>query len=352
MLRRRTTTALCAVLAGLCLIAGCRYPHREFMASTNRGPERIAPHVEATATPRPIPTIPRLVPVSEDASAQRFLVLKQLRDRALITPEEYAERRAANLGALLPLTRPAPAAGLDRPSPPATAVEARLEAIAQAEATGALTPEAYAAERQAILDHLLPGPGFTAAKPARTPKTALEADAALARTNALHAAHLIDAGSRRREDRAIASAYQRSKALAHEQSRKQDAAMAQRPPRTARQPMVATGAPVSAVVVPARAYSTTAGSGKPAVHLGTFPTKAHAMRGWTHLHRTFADLLEPFSPTVIIVDRGAEKSPLWRLEVGPLSDRSAASKLCRKLDARRQFCRPLDERAGTAKQAG
>ncbi len=59
----------------------------------------------------------------------RFATLKALRDQGLITEDEYQQRRRSNVGALLPLTSPPPAAGLDRPVPSTEQISARIQSI-------------------------------------------------------------------------------------------------------------------------------------------------------------------------------------------------------------------------------
>ncbi|KAA5607126.1 hypothetical protein F1188_04285 [Roseospira marina] len=88
--------------------------------------------------------------------AQRFETMERLYDEGLITNTEYAERRAQNLGALLPLTQAPPAAGLNRAAPRPTAVVGRLQDLAETLETGAISPRQHAEEREAILDALLP----------------------------------------------------------------------------------------------------------------------------------------------------------------------------------------------------
>ena len=115
------------------------------------------------------PVAPTVAPVAVAASRieskpqstvlERFTTLARLRDAGLISPAEYAERRGANLGALMPLTGPAPSAALTRPAPPAEDVIGRLRTIGAFRAAGALSDAEFAAERIAILDALMPATG-------------------------------------------------------------------------------------------------------------------------------------------------------------------------------------------------
>jgi hypothetical protein len=125
----------------------------------------------------------------ETQMIERFATLARLRDAELISPEEYALRRNANLGALLPLTQPPPALDTDQPAPRAANIISRLEAIAQFYMSGALGADAYQVERANILGGLMPLP--TTADPA--PRTAASVDPELhqIRLERLLAAELI-----------------------------------------------------------------------------------------------------------------------------------------------------------------
>ena len=107
--------------------------------------------------------------------AGRFETLRILRDQGLITPDEYQARRKANVGALLPLSSPPPAAGLDRPGPNSTQMVGRLQAIGRALEMRAITISQHAAERSMILDALLPAAPVTVANPGRPPSGLMEA---------------------------------------------------------------------------------------------------------------------------------------------------------------------------------
>ncbi len=99
----------------------------------------------------------------------RFKTIANLRDQGLITPEEFSRRRQANIGALLPLTSPPPAAGLDRPVPNADQISARLRAIGRALEMRAITIGQHSAERSMILDALMQAAPVSVANPAPPP---------------------------------------------------------------------------------------------------------------------------------------------------------------------------------------
>ncbi|MGB0670613.1 MAG: tetratricopeptide repeat protein, partial [Rhodospirillales bacterium] len=105
----------------------------------------------------------------------RFGTLAALRDQGLITPQEYDVRRQANVGALLPLTAPPPAAGLDRPVPDTEQISNRLRAIGRALEMRAMTVSQHANERSMILDALMPSAPVMVANPPPPPQGLMEA---------------------------------------------------------------------------------------------------------------------------------------------------------------------------------
>ncbi|MCL2673519.1 MAG: hypothetical protein FWF01_03960, partial [Alphaproteobacteria bacterium] len=106
---------------------------------------------------------------SEDENnyTERFSILQELRREGLITDKEYTQRRNANIGALLPLSKPAPALGFNRPVPPSRDIIARLAALRQAQSIRAISAGEYMAERSVIIDALAP-----ASPSSRMPRTA------------------------------------------------------------------------------------------------------------------------------------------------------------------------------------
>ena len=157
-----------------------------------------------TAAPK-VSEAPMVVPLTDGdkAMAGRFETLRILRDQGLITPDEYQARRKANVGALLPLSSPPPAAGLDRPVPNSTQIVGRLQAIGRALEMRAITISQHAAERSMILDALLPAAPVTVANPGRPPSGLMEAADGVRRLEQLQAASLITSDEYARERAAI-----------------------------------------------------------------------------------------------------------------------------------------------------
>lgn len=108
--------------------------------------------------------------IAADPEAQRFLLLRQLVEAGLVTPQEAGTRRTANLGALLPYSAPPPAAGLGRP----VALRDIADRLSRLSVPAAdLPPSVRQAERDFLMDTLLPAEPATRTPPVRKDTTAL-----------------------------------------------------------------------------------------------------------------------------------------------------------------------------------
>jgi len=269
---------------------------------------RMAPAVASAPTEPDIRT-----PQAELNVEQRFEALNLLRDQGLITPDEFRARRQSNVGALLPLTAPSPAAGLDRSVPTPDQIAGRLRAIGRALEMRAMTIEQHASERSMILDALMPAAPINVANPGPSPKGLLEAADAVRRLERLREDGLISSDEYARERRAVETALQPPAAVLP----------------AAQQ---VAGAPVAGVTPAAVA-------GQAAIHLASFKTEQDANRAWTQIRRAHAQVLGDLKADVARVDLGA-KGIFFRLKAGPVASEAAATELCRQLKSRRQFCEP------------
>ena len=86
----------------------------------------------------------------------RFLVMKELAENDLVTKEEFLNARNTNIGGLLPLTHKAPAYGVQKSVPSPTLVIERINALKEAVESRAITPREFSAERDIIVEALLP----------------------------------------------------------------------------------------------------------------------------------------------------------------------------------------------------
>ncbi|MDP6775001.1 MAG: SPOR domain-containing protein, partial [Rhodospirillales bacterium] len=246
----------------------------------------------------------------------RFKTLIALRDQGLITQEEYRTRRQANIGALVPLISPPPAAGLDRPFPTTEQVAGRLRAIGRALEMRAMTISQHASERSMILDALVPSAPVVVANPGVPPRGLMEAADAVRRLERLRTDHLINSDEYTKERAAI------------------EGAMQPKPPP--RPKMVAAA---KAGGAPTKMEAKNAGP-QPAVHLASYRTKKAANRGWAQLRRAHRKLLGKLKSEITKVNLGPGKGVYYRLKVGPVDSAAAANNLCRKLKKRRQYCEP------------
>ncbi len=267
-----------------------------------------------------------MAPMMADADlniAYRFKTMISLRDQGLITQGEFDTRRQANIGALLPLTSPPPATGLDRPVPATEQISGRLRAIGRGLEMRAISVSQHSAERTMILDALMPSAPVSVANPGPPPQGLLEAADSVRRLEQLNADGLITSDEYAREREAIEMAMQPA-------------------PMKAPKPMAAApAAPVTPLSPAEMEASDSRPSGpRPAVHLASYRSRKAADRGWAQLRRAYKELLGGMKSEVTKVNLGPGKGIFYRLKAGPLQSEGAASSICSKLKRRRQYCEP------------
>lgn len=275
-----------------------------FPLATGGGPS--AGTVQATA----------MLQNSDANVASRFKTMKQLRGQGLITQREFNVRRQANIGALLPLSSPPPAAGLDRPVPSSERISERLRAIGRALEMRALSVDQHTSERSMILDALMPSAPKVVASPAGPPQGLMEAADSVRRLEQLRAIGLISSDEYTKERGYVESSMQP-------------------PPEKG---MVSGEVEMKKAEKPKEPRS--------AVHLASYRSKKAADRGWVQLRRVYKDALDGLGHEVTQVDLGPGKGIYYRLKAGPLGDKDAAASLCRKLKSRKQYCQPSMMKAG------
>ena len=133
----------------------------------------------------------------------RFLTFIRLRDEKYVTEEEWQTRRSVNLGGLLPYTLSPAGKGLDLPAPSGDVIVGRLNALRNALEIRAITPREHAAEREIILEALLPSNPFYRMVPAPVPQDILEGATALRRVETLQNLKLITPAEAKKEKAAI-----------------------------------------------------------------------------------------------------------------------------------------------------
>ena len=248
----------------------------------------------------------------------RFSTIKSLRDQGLVTQEEYAQRRGSNIGALLPLTSPPPAAGLDRPVPTTEQISARLRAIGRALEMRAISVSQHSAERGMILDAMMPSAPVMVADPAPQPRELMEGADSIRRLEMLRDAGYISEGEYARERRAIELSVQTA---------------AGGTPAGAAPKAVTPGAPKQmATKKPVKRSGP-----QPAVHLASYRSAKQAESGWLQIKRAHGKVLGALDHEVSKVRLGS-KGTYYRLKAGPLPSVIQAKSLCSQLKKRRQFC--------------
>ena len=151
----------------------------------------------------PAPAIDNLFSQEEQNIISRFLVMKELAEKDFISKEEFLSRRNANVGGLLPLTKQAPGTGIDRPVPSPELIVERINVLKEGVESRAITPREFSAEREVIIEALLPPNPRTRMKPKAPSKDILGAAKDLRKLEVLYDLNLITSGEKEAEKKAI-----------------------------------------------------------------------------------------------------------------------------------------------------
>ncbi|AUG52621.1 tetratricopeptide repeat protein [Thalassospira marina] len=271
------------------------------------------------------------VPASTSAGdaniAKRFGILRNLQTAGLITPEEYSARRAANLGALLPMTSPAPAAYLDREPPDGREIQDRLEQLNKSLQMGAITVQDHVNERTAILDGLLPAEPRERATPAPAPQGLMDAARKIARIEDLQKEKLITPTEFTKERNAIEASI----------IEPANASMVSQEGQPVRRVATGADAPSRAVNKVASAPAArSVKSGGAEIHLASYRNQTQAERGWLILGSRFANELAGLDHEIRRVSVPG-KGTFYRLLADGL-DPAKANQICSDLKRRGQYC--------------
>lgn len=133
----------------------------------------------------------------------RFLILKELAEKDLITKDEFLSRRMSNIGGLLPLTHSPAATGIDAPVPSPDLIIERIDVLKEAVESRAITPQEFSAERDTIIEALLPPNPRTRMKPTAPAKDILGAAKNLRKLEVLYDLNLITSAEKTAEHKAI-----------------------------------------------------------------------------------------------------------------------------------------------------
>ncbi len=133
----------------------------------------------------------------------RFLILKELAEKDLITKEEFLSRRMTNVGGLLPLTHKPGALGIDNPVPSPDMIIERINVLKEAVESRAITPREFAAERELIIEALLPPTPRQRMKNKAPAKDILTAAKDIRKLEVLYDLNLITSNEKDQEKKAI-----------------------------------------------------------------------------------------------------------------------------------------------------
>lgn len=92
----------------------------------------------------------------EKNTISRFIILKELAENDMITKEEFLRARQANIGGLLPLTHNPASTQVIKPVPSASIIMDRINALKSAAEDRAITAKEFSAERNLIIEAILP----------------------------------------------------------------------------------------------------------------------------------------------------------------------------------------------------
>ena len=165
--------------------------------------QKKKPVVEEPTTEEQIEAAEILFDDGEQNAIARFLTLKELAEKDLVTQEEFLTARSANIGALLPMTNPAPAYGIDRAVPSPDLIVERINVLKEATEAKAITPREFSAERDLIIETLLPPHPRQRSKRKLPSKDIMTAAKNLRKLEVLYDLNLITTKEKEKEKAAI-----------------------------------------------------------------------------------------------------------------------------------------------------
>ncbi len=148
----------------------------------------------------------QLFTTEEKNAISRFLVYKELAEKGLITKEEFLLARNTNIGALLPLTNSAPSSTVILPVPSAEVVIDRINVLKESVENREITPREFSAERNLIIQALLPTSPREKLKNKAPNKDILNAAKDIRKLEVLYNLNLITTREKQAEQKAIEKA--------------------------------------------------------------------------------------------------------------------------------------------------
>lgn len=139
----------------------------------------------------------------EQNAVSRFLILKELAENDMITKEEFLNGRMANVGGLLPLTNAPAAYGITKPVPSPDLILERIKALKEAVESRSITPREFSAERDLIIEAILPPHPRQRMKPKAPSKNILDAAKDIRKLEVIYDLNLITSAEKEKEQKAI-----------------------------------------------------------------------------------------------------------------------------------------------------
>ncbi len=139
----------------------------------------------------------------EKNTISRFLILKELAESDMITKDEFLNARMSNIGGLLPLTNTPPASGVIQPIPAPDVILERIKALKEAVEARAITPREFSAERDLIIEAVLPPSPRQRLKPKAPAKDILSAAKDIRKLEVIYDLNLITSDEKAKEQKAI-----------------------------------------------------------------------------------------------------------------------------------------------------
>lgn len=133
----------------------------------------------------------------------RFLILKELAENDMITKEEFLAARQSNIGGLLPLTNAPAGITADKPVPSPDVIIERINALKAATEERAITPREFSAERDLIIEAILPPAPRQRLKRQAPAKDLLSAAKNLRKLEVIYDLDLITTKEKQKEQAAI-----------------------------------------------------------------------------------------------------------------------------------------------------
>ena len=140
---------------------------------------------------------------NEKNTVSRFMILKELAENDLITKEEFLRARQANIGGLLPLTHAPASSQVVKPVPSAGIVIDRINALKSAVEDRAITPKEFSAERNLIIEAVLPPYPAQRLKKKAPAKDIISAAKDLRKLEVVYDLNLITSSEKAKEQQAI-----------------------------------------------------------------------------------------------------------------------------------------------------